>query len=237
MPRIARRVVCGRSETIATLRADDRVDQRRLADVGPAGEPDEAGRGSSPQLAAIAARAQCRGLQREHLALVGLVVVAAEVEDAVDGGLGHVAGSARGRSRRRRARAGPAPARPVDREGEHVGRLVLAAVLAVQLADPRSASTSSTARWPSSTPAARSAAAAAGRSSRGTSARSRPVNRRSARCSRCVLAVGGDDPLDELVADDVLAAEADEGDVLRPRRGSRRRRPGPSAGRSAGRSG
>ena len=33
-------------------------------------------------------------------------------------------------------------------------------------------------------------------------------------CALRVLAVGGDDPLDELVADDVLAAEADEGDVV-----------------------
>ena len=37
-PRIARRVVCGLSETIATLLPDDRVDERRLADVRPPGE-------------------------------------------------------------------------------------------------------------------------------------------------------------------------------------------------------
>ena len=42
MPRTARRVVCGRSEMIATFGADDRVDQRRLADVGPTRKADEA---------------------------------------------------------------------------------------------------------------------------------------------------------------------------------------------------
>src|SRR6187401_2446490 len=66
----------------------------------------------------------------------------------------------------------------------------------------RSAVTISTPRWPSSTPAASSAAATGPRSSLGTSVRS------------TVLIVGSDDPLHELVADDVLAAEADEGDVL-----------------------
>ena len=78
------------------------------------------------------------GLQRQHLASVGLVVVAAEVEDAVDGGLGeaHVAAVlGADRDVAELARAGDRPAF-VDREGEDVGRLVHPAVLAVQLLDP-----------------------------------------------------------------------------------------------------
>ncbi len=130
MPRIARRVVCGRIETIATWLPTICVDQGRLADVGAAGEPDEAG-------AAHASPASTSGLQGEHLASVGLVVVAAEVEDAVHGGLGHV-GAVLGADRHvaELARAGRR-ARPVDREGEHVGGRVLSPVLAVELADAR----------------------------------------------------------------------------------------------------
>src|ERR1044072_8392375 len=65
----------------------------------------------------------------------------------------------------------------------------------------------STATCPSTTPAAVRAAATAGRSSSGTSARS--VTR-----AFVVLSVRGDDALDELVAHDVLAAEPDEVNVL-----------------------
>src|SRR6185437_8217187 len=68
----------------------------------------------------------------------------------------------------------------------------------------RSASTISTARWPSSTPTAARAAATGSRRSAGTSDRS----------TGTVTVVGGDDPLDEFVTDDVLAAELDEGDVF-----------------------
>ena len=134
------------------LGADDRVRQRRLADVGPAGEADEPGachllaRGSASCHGAPAARASHRR-------------------------------PSRGRSRRGAGRRGrsPRPGRPccsgqittspssrgpgtapvlVDREREHVRRLVEAAVLAVELTDPASSPTSSTDRWPSSTPAA-----------------------------------------------------------------------------------
>ena len=76
----------------------------------------------------------------------------------------------------------------------------------------RSASTSSTARCPSATPAASSAAATALAQLRRHVAQ---VNRHWGRgLAFRVFAVGGDDALDELVADDVLAAEVDEGDVL-----------------------
>src|ERR1700753_3229376 len=66
----------------------------------------------------------------------------------------------------------------------------------------RSASTISTARWPSSTPTACRAAPTGSRRGTGTSDRSTGT------------VVGGDDPLDEFVTDDVLAAELDEGDVF-----------------------
>ena len=158
------------------------------------------------------------GLEREHLALVGLVVVAAEVEDAVDRRLGQV-GGVLGADHHvaQLARAGDRSG-PVDREREHVGRLVEPAVLAVELADPL-------ARRPARP--------------RGAPRRRRPpAERRGGRrpqlgrdvrevdgpagsigslaASPLVLAVGGDDPLHELVADDVLAAEPDEARCRRP---------------------
>src|SRR5258707_11528395 len=75
--------------------------------------------------------------------------------------------------------------------------------------------TISTPRCPSSTPAACRAVPTARRRSPGTSERSMsavPVGSRAA--ATLGLAVRGDDALDELVTDDVLAAEADEVDVL-----------------------
>ena len=56
-PRIARRVVCGLSETIATFWPDERVDERRLADVGPPRQRDEAGAGHLTQETISACRA------------------------------------------------------------------------------------------------------------------------------------------------------------------------------------
>src|SRR4029453_7604277 len=75
--------------------------------------------------------------------------------------------------------------------------------------------TISTPRCPSSTPAACRAAPTARRRSPGTSERSMsaaPVGP----CAALGLAVGGDDPLDQLVAGHVLTAEPDEVDVLDP---------------------
>src|SRR4051794_34426984 len=90
----------------------------------------------------------------------------------------------------------------------------------------RAASTRSIAKWPSVTPAASSAASAA-RWKRGSSTSisiTRVVEGRSgsARCAaaqigrlpRGVLVVGRDDPLHELVPDNVLGLEADELDVV-----------------------
>ena len=101
------------------------------------------------------------------------MIVAAEVEDAVDDGLGDVVAALGADDdvaelARARGRAGF-----VEGERENVGGLVEAAVLAVELRillEP----TSSTARCPSSTPAAVSAAPTASRRSLGTSPRSMP---------------------------------------------------------------
>src|SRR3954471_20100765 len=88
----------------------------------------------------------------------------------------------------------------------------------------RSLSTNSTATWPSSIPAEASAIAVrrsisradSSSGARGTSTSSTaPVRRaQTGRLAGAVLVVGVDDPLDELVADDVLTAEAHEVDVL-----------------------
>ncbi len=71
------------------LAPDHRVDERRLADVRPAGERDEAGARRSP--------AQDFRLEGEHLALVGLVVHPREVQRAVDDRLAQVLGARPGR--------------------------------------------------------------------------------------------------------------------------------------------
>ena len=96
----------------------------------------------------------------------------------------------------------------VEREGEHVGRGVPAAVLAVELPDPvgvddldREVAVVDPGRGERR----RDRVAQLGRDVA-------QVNRHPRAAVCCV--VGGDDPLDQLVADDVLAAEADEGDVL-----------------------
>src|SRR5829696_6767475 len=69
--------------------------------------------------------------------------------------------------------------------------------------------------WPSLTPAACRAAPTARLRSPGTSERSMSVAPGLVDAAAALgLAVGGDDALHELVADDVLAAEADEVDVL-----------------------
>src|SRR5215207_8398021 len=71
--------------------------------------------------------------------------------------------------------------------------------------------------WPSLTPAACRAAPTARLRSPGTSERSMSVAPGLVDAAAALgLAVGGDDALHELVANDVLAAEADEVDVLDP---------------------
>ena len=188
--------------------ADDRVDQGRLADVGPTGETDEAS----------ARHAQPRHhprLQREHLAVVGLVVVAAEVQDAVDGRLDHV-GAVLGADRHvaQLARAGVGPAPSSGKARTSVGAsLPRCSRFSSRI---RAASTSSTARWPSvdrrGAQRRRHGVAQLGGHVGEVNATS--GGGRSSLPPLGVLAVGRDDPLHQLVADDVLAAEADEGDVL-----------------------
>ena len=93
------------------LLAHERVDERRLADVGPARERDEARAGHLTQETISACRASISPL-------VGLVIHADQVQRAVDDGLARCPRCARGRSRRRRARAAPAgPASRVRRPG------------------------------------------------------------------------------------------------------------------------
>ena len=116
MPRISRRVVCGLSETIATLSPTIRFTS---VDLPAFGRP-----ASATKPLRVTARLHHAVLQREHLAVVGLVVVAAEVQHAVHDGLRQVLGvlgadhdvAQLARAHRR--------ARLVDREREHVGRLV-----------------------------------------------------------------------------------------------------------------
>ena len=155
-PRIARRVVCGPDRGDRHLCADDSVDQGRLADVGPAGQTDETGTGSgtgcrfgglgksggvthwlslprsssvrfpAPTRSGPGGRAsrpcRFRGRNRRGEALRGPR-------------LRPRSHSNRGKAPRRRVRPGRAPAVFVDRKGEHVGRLVLAAMFEVQFPD------------------------------------------------------------------------------------------------------
>ena len=82
-------------------------------------------------------------LQREHLAVVDLVIHAEQVQHPVDDRLAHIGGVlgadhdvaelARLPTRPHRGRRGSVDA--VDREGEHIRRLPLAAVLEVELGD------------------------------------------------------------------------------------------------------
>ena len=113
------------------LVADDRVDERRLADVRPPGERDEAGARASSQ------PPHDLGLHGEHLAVVGLVVHAGQVQHAVHDRLdevGRVLGADDDVAEL--ARAQRVAVVLVDREGEDVGRPGLAALGQVELGDP-----------------------------------------------------------------------------------------------------
>ena len=249
------------------LRADDRVGERRLADVGPAGERDEARSGRRMVLRLTAGSphpAHQLGLEREHLAVVGLVVHPAEVQRAVDDGLAQVLGLAGADDdvaelpRPGRARRPRRPRTTARRSAQSISRC---SRLSSRI---RSSSTNSIATWPSPMPAEESASAHSSSSSTPWAPRvaarlpgatasipitsisstrsSRPIayarlrGRSSGAEPLRVLGVGGDDPPDELVADDVLLAEADELDPLDLARGSPRRPRGPSRARAAGRS-
>ena len=112
------------------LLSDDRVDERRLAHVRPAGQRHEAA--ARQRLS----RASNSALQRQHLAVVGLVVHADQMQHAVHDRLADVHGVLRADHHvaqlpQRLERIGA-----VDREGQHVGRLRLSSVAGVELGDP-----------------------------------------------------------------------------------------------------
>ena len=209
------------------LGADDRVDERRLADVRPAGERDEAAArqrsGASSAAARAAARASrrrrsrgpCRrgAARRARPPRAGPRCARADHD---------VAELARRRRRSRRRRSGTTArrsARPCRGARAFSSRM-------------RVASTNSIATWPSSTPRRASGERAqlarprragdrrrAQRPARRPRPRASPSGAASAgpepgRCALGVHVVGLDDPLHELVPDDVLAAEADELDPL-----------------------
>ena len=124
-PRLARRVVCGRSEMIATLAPTIALTSVDLPTLGRPARPTKPARVGHPRSPRSRLH-QYALLQREHLAVVGLVVVAAEVEHAVDRRLDQVRGVRRADDDvAELARAG-GRAGAVDREREHVGGLVRA---------------------------------------------------------------------------------------------------------------
>src|SRR3954453_2200419 len=81
-PRVARRVVCGLSETMAILRPTIAL---TIVDLPTFGRPASA---TKPLRVGI----HHLILHAQHLAVVGLVVIADEVQRAVDDGLAQVAG-------------------------------------------------------------------------------------------------------------------------------------------------
>ena len=126
----------------------------------------------------------------------------------------------------------------VDREREHVGRLVDPEVVPLQgahLVEPDERDPELTVVDPLCVQHA---------PARARPRRRRPPRRRSGSRPRPrssvalvgVLLVGLDDALHELVADDVLVVELDELDAVDLRRARRARAPGPTAARAAGRS-
>ena len=239
MPRIARRVVCGLSETIATFSPTIWLTSVDLPAFGPPGERHEAGAASQRRHHPV--------LEREHLAVVGLVVVAAQVQHAVDDRLGQVLGVlGADHDVAELARAGRSGSpSSTGNESTSVGRSM-----------PRCSRLSSLDR--ASGPTTRSPGGRRPRRPRASAASTRRAAappdvddsisiRRASRCAAGlaerrrlllgVLVVGRDDPLHELVPDHVLAAEAHELDALDALEDvadhDAARSAGPSAGRSA----
>ncbi len=210
-------------------RADDRVDQRRLADVGTAGESDEAGpRHRRPSITRV--------LEREHLAASVSWSKPQRCRDSVDRRLGYLrAVRLADHHVTQLARTG-AWADSVDGEGEDIGGGVLCrgARGSARACGPRRPARPRGARR--LTPAAASAAATAVRRFAGTSERSTVVTASGAtrarraprRPRRCAApACGGPRP----------RRRSGRRRCPGPRRGCRAPRSGRSADRSAGRSG
>ena len=156
-------MVCGLSETIATFAptiALTSVDLPTLGRPASATKPDRVG------VSLDVMPAEDLALEREHLAVVGLVVHAREVQRAVQDRLalvGRVLGADQHVAEL--ARAGGIASGLVDREGEDVGGQRRSPRCSRLSARMRSASTNSTARWPSRTPADASASAHSSRNS------------------------------------------------------------------------
>ena len=232
-PRIARRVVCGRSETIATFSPTTAL---MNVDLPTLGRPASA---TKPLRVTSAPREQL-ALEREHLAVVGLVVHAEQMQHPVHDRLAQVdgvLGADHDVAELARSGAGRASAPSIGNDSTSVGlglprcsRLSSAIRSRVDELDRHCPSLDAGARpAPARTGARpRRAGGAPRASSRRTTSTSiiarqalrtqrgaRSPRRRRARALG-VHVVGLDDPLHELVAHDVLAAEADELDALDP---------------------
>ena len=230
IPRIARRVVCGLSETIATFAPTSAFTSVDLPTFGRPATATKPGRvGSSPREVTLASAVEDLRLQREHLAAVGLVVVARPGAGRRGRPPPRGRACAPGRSRRRRARAGPAPGRRRRRGkastsvGSSMPRCARFSSRIRSLVDELDASGGRPRARPRR---ARRAAARAqlaraleldhssltGRRSSGVAAAaSERLRAAAARAAALrVRRVGVHDPLDELVPHDVLAAEVDE---------------------------
>src|SRR6476469_1469509 len=131
-PRIARRVVCGLSETIAILPPTMLLTS---VDLPTFGRPASA---TNPERLMCSFPCEELALEREHLAVVGLVIHARQVQGPVDDGLAEVrrvrradhdvAELARDAVAQRLVR--------VDREAQDVRRRLLADVLGGERGDP-----------------------------------------------------------------------------------------------------
>src|SRR5262249_5174788 len=126
-PRIARRVVCGRSGTVATPGPTIAVPKVDLPTFG---------RPATPANPDLLKGLHDPGLQLQHLAVVGLVVVAAEVKRPVYGGLGHVRGLLGTDEHVAELTGTCVISVIVDRESEDVGGLVDAAGRIVERPHP-----------------------------------------------------------------------------------------------------
>src|SRR5215203_3711602 len=210
-PRIARRVVCGRLETIATWEPTRELTRVDLPTLGRPARPTKPERviaaPPEPAPAAPASRPRrFRGRSRRDEARRGRRPRSRR-------------SSARGRSRRHRAPAAPPPA-PFRRSGRR-GRRSACSCRGARGSAPGCARRPQSQfrggpprhRRPPARRRRRCGARRGRRPGRRSRTRRRPVFGASALLA-AVLVVGGDDPLHQLVADHVLAAEADEGDVL-----------------------
>ena len=180
-------------------------------------------------------------LEPGHPAAVALVIVAKQVQQAVQRQHPQLGGQRVARPRGPGGRATPAaittsPSWPGSsgRKRQHVGRRVLSAKSAVQRAHARVGGTSDghAARAPAPAPPPRSQRAQARARRAGTpthlDASSGRASTHRRRAGRRVGVVGLDDLLHQLVADDVRVVEVDEADALDVLHDLAAPRPGPT---------